>query len=201
MSRNKLRVYTCTSISAIACAAVWAQVPAKPDAASAKEGIAATIGGKPVTLQELDTIALKSNMKLAQSMYDARRAALDQVLMERLLGEEAAAQKITVEELIRKRIAETVKPVTDEQVEAYYNAQKARMGGRTLEQVSGPIRNQLTSQQESEAQNNLLAQLKSKAQVKIMIDPPRAEMVFAANDPVNGPAGAKVTIAEYSDFQ
>ncbi len=200
MTRMKRGALACMSLG-VACAAAWAQAPAKSDAAGGKEGIAATIGGKPVTLQELDAIALKSNMKLAQSMYDARRAALDQVLMERLLGEEAAAQKISVDELIQKRIAEAVKPVTNEQVEAYYNSQKARMGGRTLEQVADPIRNQLTSMQESEARNNIITQLKSKAEIKVMIDPPRAEMVLAANDPTKGPATAKVTIVEYSEFQ
>ena len=201
MSRIKLRMFACTSLSVLASAAAWAQAPAKPDAPSAKEGVAATIGGKPVTLQELDAKALKTNMKLAQSMYDARRAALDEVLIDRLLGEDAAAQKITVEELIKKRVAEKAKPVTDADVEAFYNANKARMGAQTLEQTSGQIRTQLASQQESEAKSNLLKQLKEKADVKIMIDPPRAQMVLAANDPVKGSSGAKVTIVEYSDFQ
>ena len=201
MSRIRLRVVACAALSAWGSAAVWAQAPAKPDAPKADPGVAATIGGKPVTFQELDAKALKTDMKLAQSMYDARRAALDQVLMERLLGEDAAAQKITVDELIRKRVAEKVKPVTDEAVEAYYKANSARMGGKTLEQTSAQIRPFLTSQQETEAKSNLLAELKGKADVKVLLDAPRAEIVIAANDPVKGPKDAKVTIAEYSDFQ
>jgi len=181
--------------------AAWAQTPAKPDAPKADTGVAATIGGKPVTIQELDAKAMKKDMKLAQALYDARRAALDQVLMERLLGEDAAAQKITVDELIIKRVAEKAKPVTDADVEAFFQANSARMGGKTLEQVSGQIRKQLTTQQETEAKNNLLAELKTKAEVKVILDPPRADVVIADNDPTKGPKNAKVTVVEFSEFQ
>ena len=201
MSRIKLRVATCAALSALGGAAAWAQAPAKPDAPKADPGVAAYIGGKPVTTQELDAKALKTDMKLAQSLYDARRAALDQVLMERLLGEDAAAQKITVDELIKKRVAEKAKPVTDADVEAYYKANSARMGGKTLEQVTAQIRPFLANQQETSAKNNLLAELKTKAEVKIVLDAPRADVIIAANDPVQGPKDAKVTIVEFSDFQ
>jgi len=182
-------------------AAAWAQAPAKPDAPKADPGVAATIGGKPVTIQELDAKALGKDMKLAQSLYDARRAALDQVLMERLLGDDAAAQKISVDDLIKKRVAEKAKPVTDADVEAYYKANSARMGGKTLEQVTAQIRPFLVTQQETEAKSNLLAELRTKADVKVILDPPRADVVIAANDPVKGPKDAKVTIVEYSEFQ
>lgn len=201
MSRIGFRGLACAGLSVFVGTVAWAQAPAKPDAPKAEPGVAATIGGKPVTLQELDAKALKTDMKLAQSLYDARRRALDEVLMERLLGEEAAAQKITVDDLIKKKVAEKAKPVTDADVDAYFKANSARMGGKTLEQVSAQIKNQLTSQQQNEARSNLLTQLKAKADVKIAIEPPRADVVTAANDPVKGPKDAKVTIHEYSDFQ
>lgn len=201
MWSNKLRGYACMILGVLAGTAVWAQSPPKPDAPTAKEEVAAFIAGKPVTLQELDAKVLKTNMKLAQSLYDARRAALDEVLMERLLGDEAAAQKISVDELIRKKVEEKTKTITAAEVETFYNANKARMGTQTLEQVSDRIRTQLTFQQENEARTNLLTQLKEKAEVRVTLDPPRAEMVLAANDPVMGSAGAKVTIVEYSEFQ
>jgi len=201
MSRIGFRGLACAGLSVFVGTVAWAQTPAKPDAPKADPGVAATIGGKPVTIQELDAKALKTDMKLAQSLYDARRAALDQVLMERLLGPDAAAKSITVDELIRQQVAEKAKPVTDSDVETYYKANSARMGGKTLEQVTAQIRPFLTSQQETEARNNLLTQLKEKAEVKIFLDPPRADVVLAANDPVQGPKDAKVTIVEFSDFQ
>jgi len=199
MSRIGIWVFACGGLSLLSGAA--AQTPAKPDAPTAEPGVAAYIGGKPVTIQELDAKALKSDMKLAQSLYDARRAALDQVLMERILGPDAAAKNISVDELIRQRVAENAKPVTDADVEAYFKANSARMGGKTLEQISAQIRPFLVSQQEAGARGNLLTELKAKAEVKITLDPPRADVVIAANDPVKGPKDAKVTIVEFSEFQ
>src|SRR3990172_4241561 len=109
MVRVKLGVLACTSLSVLAWAPAWAQAPAKTDAPPAKEGVAAYIGSEPVTMQELDAKALKKDAKLAQSLYEARRAALDQVLMERLLGADAAAKKISVDEVIRQRVAAKAK--------------------------------------------------------------------------------------------
>lgn len=201
MSSIGLRGLACAGLGVYVGTAAWAQAPAKPDAPKADSGVAATIGGKPVTLQELDAKVLKTDMKLAQSLYDARRRALDEVLMERLLGEEAAAQKTTVDELIKKKVAEKATPVTDADVEAYFKANSARMAGKTLEQVSGQIKTQLTTQKQSDARSSLLTELKGKADVKVSLEPPRADVVIAANDPVKGPKDAKVTIVEFSEFQ
>jgi hypothetical protein len=182
------------------CAAAWAEPPAKAEDPKAKAGVAAYVGGEAITLQDLDVIALK-NMKLAQSLYDARKAALDQVIMERILAPDAAAQKITVEQLISKKLAEKVQPVTDADLDAYYKANSARMGGKTMEQVSGQIRTFLTSQKEQEAKDKLLDELKQKAEIKITLDAPRVVVPVAANDPAKGPKDAKVTVVIFSDFQ
>ena len=47
----------------------------------------------------------------------------------------------------------------------------------------------------------LLANIKTKHDVRINLDPPRVPVTVAANDPVKGPAGAPVQILEFSDFQ
>ena len=201
MSRFRIQGLVGTSVSVMICAAGRAEPPAKADAPDAKPGVAAYVGGEAITIQDLDAKVLKTNMKLAQSLYDARRAAIDQIVMERTLGPEAAARGITVDQLIKERIAEKAKPVTDADVEAYYKGNSARMGGKTLEQASAQIKNFLATQQESEARNTLLSQIKEKAQVRVTLDVPRVEVAIAPNDPIQGPADAKVTIVEFSDFQ
>jgi len=167
----------------------------------AETGIAAYIGGKAITVADLDAKALGSDMKLAQSLYDARLATLNQIIMERLLAEEAASQNTTVDALINKRLAEKTQPVTDADVEAFYNARRSRMRGQTLESMSARIRQYLESQRMSEARQSLLDELKQKSEVRITLEPPRVDVVIAASDPVQGAAEAKVTIVEYADFQ
>lgn len=187
-------------LGGFACIPVGAEPP-KAESGGAKAGVAATIGGEPITTAELDARALKINMKLAQSLYDARKQALDQVVMERLLGPEAKEKGVPVDKLLEQKIAEAAKPVSDGDVEGYYKANAARMGGKTLEQMSAQIKAFLAGQQQNLAKESILASLKQKADIKIMLDPPRVEVALGPNDPMKGSKDAKVTIVEFSEFQ
>lgn len=199
MPRSREWILVCTGL--IASAAAMAQAPAKSDSPPAKEGVAAYLGDQPITTQELDARALKMNMKLAQSMYDARKQALDQVILERVLGPEAATKNVKVDDLIREKVAANVKPVTDAEVNAFFQANAGRYAGKTVEQVGGQIRIQLAQQREKQERDKLIDEVKSKAGVRVTLEPPRADVAIAANDPVQGPASAKVTIVEFSEFE
>jgi hypothetical protein len=181
--------------------AAWAQTQGESDKPKAEPGVAAYVEGKAITMADVDAMAFGANMTLAQSVYEARQEALNQIIMERLLAEEAKAQGITPDELVSKRVAEKAQPVTDAEVEAFYDANRARMQGQLFEVMSGRIRQYLESQRVGEARQKLLAELKQKSDVRITLEPPRVDVLIAANDPVRGPADAKVTIVEYVDFQ
>jgi hypothetical protein len=178
--------------------AAWAGEDAK---AGAKPEIAAYIGDSPITIDELDAKILKTNMKLAQQLYDARRAAVDEVIMDRALGADAKAKGVTVDQLLKEKIAAKVTAVSDTDVSAYFETNKARMGGKTLEQVSGQVKSYLAQQRETEAKTAILTELKSSAKVRITLDAPRVEIKVAAHDRVKGSPNAKVTIFEFSEFQ
>lgn len=198
MAQTRFRLLALTAACSVVSAAAWGQEPAKADA---KAGVAAIVNGEPITNAEVDAIALGKNMQLAQQVYDARKQALDQVIMQRLLGAEAKTQGITVDALVEKKLAEKMTPVTDDDVKSFYETNKGRMGGQTVEQVGEQIRNYLKSQRETEARKALLDELKANQKIQITLDAPRAEVKVAANDPVKGPADAKVTIVEFSEFQ
>jgi len=176
--------------------ATWAKADAKGE-----KGVAATIGGKPVTLEEIDETILKTNMKLAQQLYDARKAALDELILDKGLGDEAKAANMTAEQLLKKKVQEKMTPPTDAEVEAYYNANKGRMQGRELSDVSNQIKAMLSMQKESDAKSKVLAEVKAKANVKVMLEVPRVEVAIGPTDPSKGPKDAKVTVVEFSDFQ
>ena len=181
-------------------AVALAQEPAKPTP-SKEPGVAATIDGKPVTLAEIDEKILKTNMKLAQQLYEARKAAVDQVVLDRAFAKEAADKKVSVDEIVKAKVTEKVKPVTDADIQEYFNANTARMQGKTLEQMTGQIRNFLTGQRETEARNAIMEEVRKTSNVKILLDAPRVEVAVAPNDPAKGPATAKVTVVEFSEFQ
>jgi hypothetical protein len=198
MAQTRFRLLALTAACSVVSTGAWGQEPAKADA---KAGVAAIVNGEPITNAEVDAIALGKNMQLAQQVYDARKQALDQVIMQRLLGADAKAQGITVDALVEKKLAEKMTPVTDADVQSFYETNKGRMGGQTIDKVSDQIRNYLKSQRETEARKTLLDELKANQKIQITLDAPRADVKVAANDPVKGPADAKVTIVEFSEFQ
>jgi hypothetical protein len=201
MLKNGSRSLIGAGVSVILCTASWAQAPAKSDAPAAKPDVAAHIGSQPITIQELDAKIFKTNMTLAQQLYEARKAAVDEIVVEKALAPEAATRGISVDELLKERALAKAAPVTDAEIETFYNNNKNRMGGKTLEQMSGQLRTHLAGQRETEARNNLIREFRSKSDVRVTLDPPRVDVTLAANDPMKGPANAKVTIVEFSDFQ
>lgn len=197
MRRKTLAVLAWIAAVGYTCAA-WAGEDAKT---GAKPEIAAYIGDSPITIDELDAKVLKTNMKLAQELYNARKAAVDEVILDRALGADAKTKGVTVDQLLKEKVAAKVTAVTDAEVSAYFETNKARMGGKTLEQVAGQVKNYLASQRDTEARNAIIQEVKSAAKVRITLDAPRIETKVAATEPFKGSANAKVTILEYSEYQ
>jgi hypothetical protein len=174
----------------------------KPAAAKAPGGkVVATVGDHVFTLSEVDQAAGKANSQLYQQLYTARRAALDQLVADYLLDQEAASRGISKQELLTQEVASKVTPVTPEEVSNFYDQNKARMGGRTLDQMNAQIQAYLEGHKRADAQQAFLDQLKAKHHVDIALEVPRVEVRIAANDPRKGPDRAPVRIIEFSDFQ
>jgi len=177
--------------------------PAAP-AATATAGDAtpaATVGGTVITMQALDAAAANQLAKFRQQEYDIRAEVLTGMIQEQLITNEAAAQKVTTNDLVQTEIiAKAAKP-TPEEVQQYYDKMKARMGGKTFDEVKGDIEKMLTGQKVAERKDQYLTELSAKYEVKMMLDPPRATVTLRSTAPVTGPADAPVTIVEWSDYQ
>ena len=79
--------------------------------------------------------------KLQEQIYSMKRQALDALVSERLLANEAARRKITVTALIDAEVTSNVGLVTEGELDKYYEANKARFKGgfeQSREQISNP---------------------------------------------------------------
>jgi hypothetical protein len=169
---------------------------------AADPSVVARIGDREITLGEVDQRALKSNMMVFQQLYDARRQAIEELLAEALLDEEAERLGITREELETREIRSKVPEVTQKDVEDFYNQNRGRIPpDQTLEQLSGQIRDFLATRNEATARQGYLTGLREKAEVDVSLDPPRVPITVAQGEPMKGGENAPVTIVEYSDFQ
>lgn len=163
--------------------------------------VVARIGDHEITLEDVDRQGRESSSQAYQALYEARKQALDGLIAEYLLETEAEARGISKEELVAQEVTQKTVLPTAEQIQAFYEQNKAAMRGRTLEQMSAQIKAFLTNQSRQGAMTVLLGSLREKNPVKTMLEPPRVAVTIAANDPTKGPADAPVQILEFSDFQ
>ncbi len=175
--------------------------PSATQSASDPNEVLAYIGDKPVTRAEVDQKAANRLADIRQKEFDIRKATLDGMVQEQLSQKEAAARGISVDDLLKAEIEQKVTAPTKEEVNKFYEENKARMSGRTLEQVSGDIENYLKQQRSQERRRDFYKELMKKEKVTILLDPPRVTVNLQADAPARGPKEAPVTIVEFSDFQ
>ena len=192
----------CAALVVLTACSSSAQQARRP----AQNEVVATVGTSSITLAEVDDKALEaptSNFsgKLSQALYDARRFALDEMIASMLMDEAARADGIDRAALVEKEITSKVANVTDSDIAAWYQANQARVQGRTLAEVRQPIRSFLTQERMQAAREKYIGELRSKTAVRVMLDPPRQKVAMAANSPTRGPANAPIQIVEFSDFQ
>ena len=72
-------------------------------------------------------------MKLSQAIYEARRAALDELVGNVLLDQEAKARGLDRAALSEQEIGSKVPAVSEAEVGAWYQANQARVQGATLD--------------------------------------------------------------------
>jgi protein-disulfide isomerase len=199
-----MRIHTSLAAVVVLCTACSSS--AQPARQPGPADVAATIGGQPITVAELDEQALQhpvsafGSMTLQQALYEARRAALDEIVGRRLLDAEARAQGIERSALVEREITAKVAPPSDAEVTAWYAANPNRVQGAPIDQVRQPIHSLLLEERTDAARQQYLETLRAKTPVMVLLDPPRVKVADAGR-PARGPAGAPVQIIEFSDFE
>jgi protein-disulfide isomerase len=194
-----LAVTACSESSSAAT-----QAPAAP--ANNPDQVVAEVAGRKVTLKDVDAkweeFDSAERARVTQLLYQNRRNMLDQVVGEILIENAAKAASLTVGAYLSQDVAKRAVPVTEQEIVQFFEANRDRAQGRTLEQLRGQIKEFLDGQKALQARAQLVEELKAKsAAVKVKLDPPRYTVATAAIDPVRGAASAPVTIIEFSDYQ
>jgi len=197
------RPFTALGVILLAGCSTSAQ-PAKRQSAPAD--IVATVGARSFTLADVDERALKEaaasfgNARLGQALFLARRAAIDQMVGNELLDQEAKSRGMDRPALVEKEIAANVKTPSDAEISEWYQANPGRVQGAPLDQVRAPIRNLLIQQRMQDAREQYLDTLRKKIKVTVALEPVR-EKVADAGFPSQGPSNAPIVMIEFSDFQ
>jgi len=180
-----------------------AQTPAM---AASPDQVVAEISGKPITLKDVDAkweaVDAAEHSRIVQALYQNRRNMLDQIIGDRLIEDAAKTAGQPVDKFLEADTAKRLKPISEEDVAQFYEQNKDRAQGRTLEQLRAEIKPYLEQRRVLQARAMLVDELRGKtATLKVMLEPPRYTVPVTAADPVRGNANAPVTIVEFSDFQ
>jgi protein-disulfide isomerase len=199
-------VATLVALALTACSGSSSAAGQAPAPAANPDQVVAEVAGRKVTLKEVDAkweeFDAAERARVTQLMYQNRRNMLDQVVGEILIENAAKAAGSPVEAYLAQDAAKRAAPVTEQEVAQFFEANRDRAQGRTIEQLGPQIREFLASQRVQQARAQLVEELKAKSTgVKVMLDPPRYTVATTAADPVRGVASAPVTIIEFSDYQ
>jgi len=183
-----------------------AAAQSSPAPASSPDQVVAEVAGRKVTLKEVDAkweeFDAAERARVTQLLYQNRRNMLDQVVGEILIENAAKAANVPVDTFVAQDAAKRAAPVTEAEIVQFFEANRERAQGRTLEQLRGQVKDFLEGQRGQQARAQLVEELKAKsAGVKVMLDPPRYTVAVDPRDPVRGVASAPITIVEFSDYQ
>lgn len=187
-------------IAAAACSGEPRASAAAPGQGAASS-VVAEGGGFKITLAEIDKEITGPLADLRQQEYDLRRSALDRLTFDKLADKEAKDRGLTREALMQQEVEAKAAAPTDAEIESLYEQNKARLGGQTKQAVRPQIEKYLKQKNAQARMEAYRAELFAKHGLKVKLDPPRIAIEIPADAPSLGPADAKVTIVEFTDYQ
>jgi protein-disulfide isomerase len=195
------------SLVALSCSPPAEEAPepgAPPAAGGEPSEPAGRYAGREVSVSDVDTW-IKDKLfdnatgnRNASRLFEIRKRALEQMAAEQAL-ETAAAQAGKEREALLSEEIEKRTTVSDDEVKAFYEQNKARYGDRELAQLEESIRRQLQQQKRLKAVEEYLGGLRASAGFESLLEPPRFEIPGEGHS--RGPEDAPVTLVEFSDYQ
>jgi hypothetical protein len=171
-----------------------------------QSSIVAKVEEETITFEELERPISTHIYDLQQKIHRLKRNRLDQMIGEILLRKEAEGKGITVERLVRDEVLSRGVSVTDEEVDRFYNENRARIRDwrGTEEELKTRLRESLQERMTNEMITAYAKSLRAKYEViDYLLEPAlfHANVGISATDPTYGPKDAPVTVVEFSDYR
>ena len=181
-----------------------AQVPAP---AVNPDQVVAEVAGKAITLKEVDAkweeFDAAERARVIQAMYQSRRNMIEVLVGDQLIASAAKAAGQEVDAYVEKESARLLPAIGEKEIAAFYEQNKDRAQGRTLDDLRTQIKDFLEAQRKLQTRAQLVEELKaaSGGGVRVLLDPPRHTVALLEHDPIRGESTAPITVVEFSDYQ
>ena len=109
-----------------------------PAAAQAARDALAEVDGVAISAEEVEKSLAGQLSKLEDQIYNLKRQRLDALINEKLLAKEAAKRSVSVLKLLDAEVTSKVGLVTEQEIENFYQANKAQIRGEEACRKKGP---------------------------------------------------------------
>jgi protein-disulfide isomerase len=161
----------------------------------------ATVNGEAITADDVERALAAPLRNLEEQIYLLKRQTLEALIGDRLLAAEAAKRGMSVQALLDAEVTGKTATVSDQQVDAAYQAAKEDLGGdeaTARDQLRAKLRNQMVAARRAAFISSLRTE--GSVVVNLKAPPPFKPQVTSEGAPFRGSATAPVTIVEFSDF-
>jgi protein-disulfide isomerase len=168
--------------------------------ASAAEDVAATVGGTSISRAEVEKSVKPKLIEIENERYEALKEGLDELIAAELFKQEAAARKVSADQLEATEVTAKVGAPGDAEIQQVYDANKQQLQGQTLEQVKPRIVEFLKEQKAAGRRAQFIEELKGKYKTTVNLRAPKIE-VGTGGRPEKGPKDAPITMIVFSDYE
>jgi protein-disulfide isomerase len=180
------------------------ETPAANSSAATEPNVLATVAGEEVTMadvrqavgDQLDQL----EMRYLRQRHKAIEGTLDRLIRDKVLAAEAKKVGKGLDQLINEAAPGGSVDPTPAEVQAWYNANPARTGGRSLAQIESQIIDLIRNERRNTAAQTLQERLHKEYNVEYKLEPLRATL-NNEGAPAVGDENAPITLVEFSDFQ
>lgn len=165
----------------------------------APETVLASVNGVSITQKQVDDSIAVRIYPLQQQLYAIRKAALENLIVSRLLEAEASARGAPVE-VLRRQLMQGEIAVTKTQVEEAYAQNASFFASMSPDEARERLRLDLENQARMKYYRAGIESLRKKWTVTVNLTGP---LLFLddGGSPARGAVKAAVTIVEFSDFE
>ncbi len=162
--------------------------------------VLAVLDGQNISEADLEEVGGTRLFQARSQLYTLQRQLVDELIAKRVAEREAKARGLSVEALFKAEVEDKVPPLSEDEKRAFYESNKARFGSMAEADAMKQIADNLPRQRVNERRQAYFVELRAKAAVKVLLEPPRVA-VDPSDDPSKGPSNAPVTLVLFSDFQ
>jgi protein-disulfide isomerase len=162
----------------------------------------ATVGGLALPASALTERLKPVIYNLQLSVYEAVKTAVEQMVYNLLVLDEAQRRGVGPEVIIRTEITDKMHAPSEEEIAQFYEEKKSVINA-DLQTVRPEIIEYLEQQARTRLEHALSERLRAAASVRIMLTEPEppALAISTDDDPSRGAPNAPVTVVVFSDFQ